>query len=634
MFDNTTFQGYDFFGPPITTTPADCLARCSANAVCLAAQFNGDTNVCYLKAGYGKPDNDARFYTFGKLPSFKPPANCPAPPPPPPVPPPYPTSESMAADTAAYNAARATGLNEADSRKAGASAGLNYLKSAHTDKYGDARIAGIAYAYAKKLGKTDAEADAAAISAIQAMWAQQPGGFTGLNLYVNNYIEMASLTPFANSTIGTLPPRNSAILPTNYTLELNTERNSGDTQYDIKTLRYTTPDECVIGCNSEPTCKGFVFDTRNYENSCILKSNWDGPGYEKVGLNSYKNVPRTRPPPPPPNEPSPPTCSDILKESMQQELDKRKADGEAFDETQQYIYEQAKILTDPYISQVNSDTGIINKIKADYDALLQKKINDKKQADADKIFKLQKKIEDAAKEAAAKSAKLASQIPSYKANKEITQKELEEIQRNAKIQEALDKQVKEYDIKYNSLKNGIGKQISKNIGNYTPQYTLEQTIRDICDNVISNIGNTTKVLTDKMGNFVGPDGLLSKFNGFTNDNSLYNSIDKIDSVVSKKDDMLNEIYYTLTNYNEQKNKLDASNNQVKPYEDDTILKIPTNRYCVSDYDDKLGDPLCCGRTGVVSEYNERDQCGPTAKWCVKVENKQHGFCSPNKPTNK
>ena len=562
--------------------------------------------------------------------------SCPPPPPPLPLPP-YPTSDSMAADAAAYKAALATGLNDADSRKAGGCAGMNYLTSRHDDKNGDARIAGIAYAYAKKLGKTDDEANAAAMFAIAEMWKQEPGGFTGLNLYVNNHIEMAALTPFANSSIGTLPPSNSAILPTNYTLELNTDRNSGDTQYDIKSLTYTTPNECVRGCEAEPTCKGFVFDTRSYANNCILKSNWDGPGYSKAGLNSYKNIPRTQPPPPPPPPPLPkPSCNDILKEQMQQNKNKQDENDQAIDDEQQYMYDQAKLLSAPSIAQVNVDKGIINELQATYAALFKKKKDDKKAADNAIIFQLQKDADAAAAKSAETVASLASKIPSYKANIEMTQSQLDEIQRKADIQAAVNNKAFAGLEKYNALKkDGMNTQISQKIGEYTPEHTLEQTMRDICDNVISSIGDTTKVLTDNMGNFVGPDGLLSKFNGFTNDNTLYSSIDKIDTHTTEKENMLNKIFYTLTKYNENKNKLDASKNSVKiePYDADTILNISKHRYCTSNYEDKLGQNLCCGLTGVLSEYNQNDQCGPGAKWCVKAPNKSHGFCSSNKPTN-
>ena len=57
----------------------------------------------------------------------------------------------------------------------------------------------------------------------------------------------------------------------------------------------------------------------------------------------------------------------------------------------------------------------------------------------------------------------------------------------------------------------------------------------------------------------------------------------------------------------------------------------TNHFCFSDYEDKLGAPLCCGQEGVLDEYNLKDQCGQFAKYCVKVKNKSHGFCSSIKP---
>jgi hypothetical protein len=646
IFANKAIKGFDRgAGQPIT--PEQCLKNCFADTGCLAFQYDYNQTNCLLKS-YSPSDSgdpyikdNAGLYSYKKTNNpantFYPPVATTCPPPPPP--PPSPTVESMAAADAAYKAALATGLNDADSRKAGASAGMNYLTSAHDDKNGDARIAGIAYAYAKKLGKTDAEADAAAKFAIAEMWKMPPGGFTGLNLYVNNHIEMAALTPFANSAIGTLPASNPAILPTNYALELNTTRNSGDTQYDMKTLTYTTPNDCVRVCESEPSCKGFVFDTRSYANSCILKSNWDGAGYAKAGLNSYKNIPRTQPPPPPPPPPPPsppePTCSDILKEQMQENQNKKDANAEDIKNNQRHIYEEAKTISNPYIYQLNEDTRTINGLQVAYDNLFKKKSDDRDAAKKATIIQLKKNAAKKAAETAATESALAARIPNLIETKDTTASQLYDLQRIDYIQEAVDQTEQEWNDKYGLLQNGIGTQISQKIGGYTPQHTLQQTMRDICDNVISSIGDTTKVLTDKMGNFVGPDGLLSKFNGFTNDNTLYSSIDKIDTYVNKKDNIIDEIFYTLTNYNENKNKLDASKNSVKliPYDADTILNINRKIYCTSNYDDKLGQKLCCGLPGVLSEYNQTDQCGPKAKWCVKAPNKSHGFCSSNKPTN-
>jgi hypothetical protein len=328
-----------------------------------------------------------------------------------------------------------------------------------------------------------------------------------------------------------------------------------------------------------------------------------------------------------------PSCSSILNDVLRNEDAARDATAQSIKEDQQYIYDQAKIFAAPAIAQVNVNTKIINELRKQYDDLLQQMTDQQNAATNARIEKLQIDASNNSAAAMATANFLRNQINDYEKSIETTQTELDSIKLQLEIQEAVDRQAKEGDIRYDELNNGINREISNKIGGYTPQNTLQKTMRDICDNVISSIGDTTKVLTDKMGNFVGPDGLLSKFNGFTNDNSLYNSIDKIDSNVLEQDSILKNILYTLKYYSENKNKVDASGNEIKPipYEENSLLHIDTNHFCFSDYDDKLGAPLCCGQTGVLDESTLNDQCGPYAKYCVKVKNKSHGFCSPIKP---
>jgi hypothetical protein len=440
---------------------------------------------------------------------------------------------------------------------------------------------------------------------------------------------------------------------------------TGWTFQDDKTYAGTTisttstkPSDCLTNCTNNTGCIGIVYDSNN--SICNLKSSGtptttttlsgffsyfkpsstatgsgssgsgsSGSGSTRSGSTGSGST----------GSGSNPSCSSILNDVLQNEKDTRDATAQYIKEEQEYIYDQAKIFSAPAIAQLNVNTGIINSLRKEYDDLFKKMTQEQNEANNARIQQLQLDASKNSYDLLKNTELLKSQINDYEKSIETKQTKLDSIKRQLEIQEAIDNQEKKDDIKYDELHNSINNEITHKIGGYTPQNTLQKTMRDICDNVISSIGDTTKVLTDKMGNFVGPDGLLSKFNGFTNDNSLYNSIDKIDSNVTEQDIILKNILYTLKYYTEIDDKVDTSNNSYNnpdkpiPYQANSLLQIDTNRYCVSDYDAKLGDPLCCGRTGVLSENNKKDKCGPSAKWCVKVENKQHGFCSPNKPTN-
>ena len=341
-----------------------------------------------------------------------------------------------------------------------------------------------------------------------------------------------------------------------------------------------------------------------------------------------------KPDPPAATAGSDSSCSAILSGVLAEEKASRDATNKAMQEEQEYIYNQARILSAPAISQVGVDTGMIKSLKKEYDELLKLMTDEQNAANAARILQLQTDASNNSAASAATAASLKSQISGYELSIETKQNQLNEIQRNLDVQAAVEKQAEEDAAKYELLNDGINKEISQKIGGYTPENTLQKTMRDICDNVISSIGDTTKVLTDNMGNFVGPDGLLSKFNGFTNDNTLYSSIDKIESNVTEQDNILKNILYTLKYYTENKDKVDASGNEIKPtpYEADSLLHVDTNHFCTSDYDDKLGAPLCCGLTGVLKKEYLGDQCGPYAKYCVQEPRKSHGFCSSRKPT--
>ena len=328
------------------------------------------------------------------------------------------------------------------------------------------------------------------------------------------------------------------------------------------------------------------------------------------------------------------SCSALIADTLKYEKESLDAKSQAMAVEEDYIYNQARILSAPSISQLNVGTGIINELTQETDGL-KKQITDERDA-ANNAEILQLRIDASNNDAtnATTKAILEQTISELQTSINTNTSQLEQHDRDAKIREAVERTEKDWNAKYTSLNDGINTQISQKIGGYTPQYTLQQTMRDICDNVISSIGDTTKVLTDKMGNFVGPDGLLSKFNGFTNDNTLYSSIDKIDTNVTEQDIILKNILNTLKYYTENKNNVDDSGNVIKPipYEADSLIHIDTNHFCFSDYDDKLGAPLCCGQTGVLDDKTLNDQCGPYAKYCVKAKNKMHGFCSSNKPT--
>ena len=414
--------------------------------------------------------------------------------------------------------------------------------------------------------------------------------------------------------------------------ELNTDYTGNDILGGR--LFNSTPTACLTNCDTDPLCKGFVYDSRN--NDCWKKSalNLTDKKIGLSGLYAYKKTVSGTGSGTGSGSGSDSSCSALIADTLKYEKESLDAKSQAMAVEEDYIYNQARILSAPSISQLNVGTGIINELTQETDGL-KKQITDERDA-ANNAEILQLRIDASNNDAtnATTKAILEQTISELQTSINTNTSQLEQHDRDAKIREAVERTEKDWNAKYTSLNDGINTQISQKIGGYTPQHTLQQTMRDICDNVISSIGDTTKVLTDKMGNFVGPDGLLSKFNGFTNDNTLYSSIDKIDTNVTEQDIILKNILNTLKYYTENKNNVDDSGNVIKPipYEADSLIHIDTRHYCTSDYDDKLGAPLCCGLTGVLKKEYLGDQCGPYAKYCVQEPRKSHGFCSSNKPT--
>jgi hypothetical protein len=348
----------------------------------------------------------------------------------------------------------------------------------------------------------------------------------------------------------------------------------------------------------------------------------------------------------------------------------------------------ARIITDPLQEQINIDEDIINELQIRYDNYVKLISADEIQKLENELEDMSSNYYTEINRMRDETATLLEQAKKALVEKEAARDALQRSEQEQAIQAAINAQITYDSEKYDSAQNNINSQILQNIGNYTPSNTLYNnvnsiddklgseynesntlynSVNDLSNNVISrldsNTGNLNTIktnttlltsktndnsgvlnsmnntllslkdnsstLTDKMGNFVGPnpENLFSKLGPYTNENTLYKTIDELDTNMKRNDSILQNILYTLSFL-----KYDSSYSPVDTIID-TSYDLSINDddiddlYCTSSYGDKDGVPLCCGRTGVVNgENNLYDQCTSVRPYCKQVGTTQHGIC--------
>ena len=446
----------------------------------------------------------------------------------------------------------------------------------------------------------------------------------------------------------------------------------------------STPQLCIDSCINNFSCDGIIFDT--YNNSCQKKSYMDVfakktgiLGSQEYYKYAYKRCSQEQ------LEESIVNWGNSLDgydQAIQDGVDADRRYKQARDDE---VQRQVDIIKAPFNQQINIDNNIIDELKTikneyeDYmnntritnlqTYLNKRKSNQERDINTQIADQLQAEqdIRDANEDTSNYNESVRNSI------------------QQQKTEQARGDQMKTNNDNYLSRKNNIDNQLLENIGDYTysntlysdmnninnklgsqynDQYTLYNSMNNLSNNFISRIDNNighlnninmnaellntktnddygiinnmnstllslkdnTSTLTDKMGNFIGPNptNLFSTLGPYTNDNTIYKSIDNLNINMSNKDTMIKKIINKLKFLNyDSYSPIKAPQNV--PINDEDIDDL----YCTSNYGQKKGVQLCCGQTDVIDEENILDQCTKTRPYCRRVDKHSYGICQVN-----
>jgi hypothetical protein len=472
-----------------------------------------------------------------------------------------------------------------------------------------------------------------------------------------------------------LPP---APIPLGWTLEEHTDFSGNNLGTAVPN---STPQLCVDSCLNNFSCDGIIFDT--YNNSCQKKSYMDvfakttgkngDPQYYKYAYKKCSPEELTK---------AVDDWGNAINEYYQAIQDGVDADKVYQTSLNDEIKRQVDIVTDPFNKQIKIDNNIIdelNTLKNEYDEYM----NNTRITNLRTVLNNNKSTFETSRNKEIDDQAQAEQdiIDANKYTSNYNESVRNSITQQ-KIEQARGDQMKLNNDNHMSKKNNIDNQLLENIGEYTysntlysdinninnklgsqynDQYTIYNSMNDLSNNFISRIDNNigdlnninmnaellntktnddygiinnmnstllslkdnTSTLTDKMGNFIGPNptNVFSTLGPYTNDDTIYKSIDNLKTNMSNKDTMIKKILNKLNFLNyDSYSPIKAPQNV--PINDEDIDDL----YCTSNYGQKKGVQLCCGQTDVINEENILDQCTKTRPYCRRIDKHSYGIC--------